>query len=197
LFWIARDLRPILNLAADKRTPKQAEELTAHYRTVAVELEPVRQKIADLRGQIQALHIPTALVLAEDNKVPHPSTYIRMRGAYVAKGDLVEADVPSFLGGLPAGAPPNRLGFAKWLVNRDNPLTARVTVNHFWDSIFGRGIVETSEDFGTQGFAPSHPELLDWMAVEFMESGWDMEGDQRLIVTRTPTVNPRRCQKRY
>ena len=149
---IPGDLRPVLNLAPEKRTPKQAEELTAHYRTVAVELAPVRQKIAELRGQIEDLHIPTALVLAEDNKVQHPSTYIRMRGAYVAKGDLVEADVPSFLGGLPADAPPNRLGFAKWLVSRDNPLTARVTVNHFWDSIFGRGIVETSEDFGTQGF---------------------------------------------
>ena len=180
---IPGDLRPILNTAAEKRTPKQAEELTAHYRTVAVELAPVRDKIAELRKQIQDLHIPTALVLAEDNKIQHPSTYIRMRGAYIAKGDLVEADVPSFLGGLPAGAPPNRLGFAKWLVSRDNPLTARVTVNHFWDSIFGRGIVETSEDFGTQGFAPSHPELLDWMAVEFMESGWDMKAIQRQIVT--------------
>ena len=106
-----------------------------------------------------------------------------MRGAFVSKGDLVEADVPAFLGPLPAGAPPNRLGLAQWLVSRDNPLTARVTVNHFWETIFGRGIVETTEDFGTQGFAPSHPELLDWLAVEFMDNGWDMKAIQRLIVT--------------
>ena len=180
---IPGDLRPILDMAPGKRTPKQADELTAHYRTVAVDLAPVREKIAGLRKQIEDLHIATAPVLAEDSKVPHPSTYIRMRGAYVSKGDLVEADVPSFLGALPAGVPPNRLGFAKWLVSRDNPLTARVTVNHFWDSMFGRGIVETAEDFGTQGFAPSHPELLDWLAVEFMDRGWDMKAIQRLIVT--------------
>jgi hypothetical protein len=180
---IPGNLRPILETAAEQRTKEQAEELTAHYRTVAVELAPVREKIAELRKQIEDLRIPTSLVLAEDNKVEHPSTFIRMRGAYVSKGEEVSADVPAFLGGLPAGAPPNRLGFAKWLVSRDNPLTARVTVNHYWDSIFGRGIVETTEDFGTQGFAPSHPELLDWLAVEFMESGWDVKAIQRLIVT--------------
>jgi hypothetical protein len=180
---IPGELRPILSIAPEARNAKQAKDLTAYYRTVAVDLAPVRKKIAELRGQIEDLLIPTALILAEDNKVPHPSTYIRMRGAYVSKGDMVEADVPAFLGPLPADAPPNRLGLAKWLVSRDNPLTARVTVNHFWDTIFGRGIVETAEDFGTQGFAPSHPQLLDWLATEFMDSGWNMKAIQRLIVT--------------
>jgi hypothetical protein len=121
--------------------------------------------------------------MAEDPNVSHPSTYVRLRGAFVSKGDLVEADIPSFLGSLPKDAPPNRLGLAKWLVSRDNPLTARVTVNHFWQTIFGRGIVETAEDFGTQGFPPSHPELLDWLATEFMDSGWNMKALQRLILT--------------
>ncbi len=180
---IPAKLRPILSLAREKRTAEQTEELSEHYRTVEVQLEPVRKMIAELRGRLEDLHIPTALVLAEDTKVQRPSTYVRMRGAFVSKGDLVEADVPSFLGGLPADAPPNRLGLARWLVSRDNPLTARVTVNHFWDSIFGRGIVETTEDFGTQGFPPSHPELLDWLATEFMDSGWNMKAIQRLIVT--------------
>jgi hypothetical protein len=180
---IPADLRPILSLAPEKRTAKQAQDLTSHYRSVAVELAPVRARIAELRGKMEDLQIPTALILAEDNKVSHPSANIRMRGAFVSKGDLVEADVPSFLGGLPTGAPPNRLGLAEWLVSKDNPLTARVTVNHFWDTIFGRGIVETTEDFGTQGFPPSHPELLDWMAAEFMDSGWNMKAIQRLIVT--------------
>jgi mono/diheme cytochrome c family protein len=180
---VPADLRPLLQVAREKRTPQETESLAAQYRTVAVELAPVRAKIAELQGKIDDLHIPKALVLAENPAVPHPTTYVRMRGAFVSKGDLVEADVPAFLGKLPAGTPPNRLGLAEWLVSRDNPLTARVTVNHFWETIFGRGIVETTEDFGTQGSRPSHPELLDWLAVEFMDNGWDMKAIQRLIVT--------------
>src|SRR4029077_1613125 len=137
---------------------------------VDADLAPVRQKIAEMQQQIADLKIPAALIVEEDMPVPHPSMNVRVRGAFTSKGDLVEADVPSFLGALPKDAPPNRLGLAKWLVSRDNPLTARVTVNHFWQTIFGRGIVETAEDFGTQGFPPSHPELLDWLATEFMDS---------------------------
>jgi hypothetical protein len=176
-------LRPLLSIPPEKRSATQSGLLTAQYRTVAVELELVRQKIAELRSQIDDLHIPSTLVVAEDMNVKHPSTYVRMRGAFVSKGDLVDADVPSFLGPLAADAPRNRLGFAKWLVSRDNPLTARVTVNHFWEQIFGRGIVETAEDFGTQGTPPSHPELLDWLATEFMDDGWNMKVIQRLMVT--------------
>jgi hypothetical protein len=176
-------LRPVLSIAPAKRTPQQSDDVIAHYRNVDVELAPVRQKIAELRDRIEELHIPKALILEENTQVAHPSTYVRLRGAFVSKGELVEADVPAFLGPLPVGAPPNRLGLAKWLVSRDHPLTARVTVNHFWETIFGRGIVETTEDFGTQGIPPSHPELLDWLAVEFMDSGWNMKAIQRLMVT--------------
>jgi hypothetical protein len=192
---VPADLRPLLKIAREKRTPQEAESLAGQYRNVATELAPVRAKITELQARIEDLHIPKALIMAEDPKVPHPTTYVRMRGAYVSKGDLVEADVPSFLGKLPSGEPPNRLGLAKWLVSRENPLTARVTVNHFWETIFGRGIVETTEDFGTQGSRPSHPELLDWLAVEFMDNGWDMKAIQRLIVTsntyrQSSTVTP-------
>jgi hypothetical protein len=95
---------------------------------------------------------------------------------------MVYADVPSALNPLPKNAMPNRLGLAEWLVSDDNPLTARVTVNHFWEAIFGRGIVETSEDFGTQGDPPSHPKLLDWLATEFMRDGWSMKKIQKLMV---------------
>jgi hypothetical protein len=95
----------------------------------------------------------------------------------------VQPGVPSFLPPLPQGAPANRLTFARWLVSPENPLTARVTVNRQWAAFFGRGIVRTTEDFGFQGELPSHPELLDWLAVEFMQRGWSMKSLHRLIVT--------------
>jgi succinate dehydrogenase flavin-adding protein (antitoxin of CptAB toxin-antitoxin module) len=108
---------------------------------------------------------------------------VRVRGAFETKGELVEADIPTFLGSLPAGGVKNRVALAKWLVSPENPLTARVRMNQIWETIFGRGIVETTEDFGTQGTPPSHPELLDWLATEFVSQGWDQKAMQRLIVT--------------
>ncbi|HVW83046.1 MAG TPA: DUF1553 domain-containing protein, partial [Bryobacteraceae bacterium] len=102
---------------------------------------------------------------------------------FLNPGKVVTAGVPSFLNPLPAGAPVDRLTFAKWLVARDAPTTARAFVNRLWQAYFGIGIVETSEDFGTQSSPPSHPELIDWLAVEFMDRGWDVKAIQRLIVT--------------
>jgi hypothetical protein len=123
------------------------------------------------------------MVVSEDAGFARPSTNIRERGTFTSKGELVYADIPSALGTLPRDAMPNRLGLAQWLVSDDNPLTARVTVNHFWETLFGHGLVETSEDFGTQGDPPTHPELLDWLATEFMQNGWSMKKIQRLMVT--------------
>src|SRR5207253_4449790 len=108
---------------------------------------------------------------------------ILLRGEYDKKGAQVQPGVPAMLPPLPAGVPNNRLGLAHWLVQRGNPLTARVAVNRYWQMLLGTGIVKTVEDFGAQGEWPSHPELLDWLATEFIASGWDVKALHRRIVT--------------
>lgn len=159
-----------------------------------------RRELEKLEDERAAFHktIPTLMVMVESEK-PRPS-YILRRGAYDAHGEPVEAEVPAFLPPLPKDAPRNRLGLARWLVARDNPLTARVTVNRFWQMLFGTGLVKTVEDFGSQGEWPVHAELLDWLAVEFMDSGWDVRHVLKTIVTsetyrQSSNVSPALQQK--
>jgi hypothetical protein len=117
-------------------------------------------------------------------ELPAPrKTFILARGDYASPGEEVTAATPAILPVLSAEMPANRLGLARWLVAPENPLTARVTVNRFWQSFFGTGLVSTTEDFGSQGAPPSHPELLDWLAVEFREGGWDVKRLVRVLVT--------------
>ena len=123
---------------------------------------------------------PTVMVMAEMD--PPRDTRLLKRGAYDAPGESVTAAVPSLVPALPAGLPNNRLGLARWLVDRENPLTARVTVNRFWRMLFGTGVVTSVENLGSQGEWPTHRELLDWLAVEFMESGGDVKGILKTIV---------------
>ena len=125
--------------------------------------------------------IPTVMVMQQSEK-PRES-FVLVRGQYDQHGEKVDADVPASLPPLPAGAPRNRLGLAQWLVDPANPLVARVTVNRFWQSLMGTGIVKTSQDFGSQAEWPSHPELLDWLAVDFVENGWDVKRLVKQIVT--------------
>ena len=150
----------------------RSKDLAAFYRTVAVSLKPTRDRIAELKKDLKALGIPTALVMRERPGYERPSAFVRRRGSFMDKGEQVYADVPATLHPLRDDQMPNRLGLARWLVDEENPLTARVAVNRAWEQFFGRGIVETSEDFGTQGSPPSHPELLDWLATEFVHQGW-------------------------
>jgi hypothetical protein len=146
------------------------------HRRLSEEAAALKKEIAAAEAEI-----PTTLVM-EEQKEMRP-TFILMRGAYDKPGEKVAAATPAVLPALAADLPRNRLGLAKWLVSRENPLTARVIVNRFWQHFFGTGLVRTSEDFGSQGEPPSHPELLDWLAVTFQESGWDVKKLVKLIVT--------------
>ncbi|MDA8632741.1 DUF1553 domain-containing protein [Verrucomicrobiales bacterium] len=125
--------------------------------------------------------LPTVMVMKETAKPKE--TFLRNRGVYHDLGEKVSRSVPEKLPPFPDKAPQNRLGLAQWLVSGNHPLTARVAMNRYWQKYFGTGIVKTAEDFGVQGQAPSHPELLDWLATEFVDSGWDVAAMQKLIVT--------------
>ncbi|MFO1481779.1 MAG: PSD1 and planctomycete cytochrome C domain-containing protein [Verrucomicrobiaceae bacterium] len=158
-------------LLADFRSSQQPE-----HRMLKDELAALNKQIAAAEGEI-----PTTLVM-EEMKEPR-QTFILMRGAYDKPGELVTAATPAVLPALDKDLPHNRLGLARWLISPGNPLTARVTVNRFWQQVFGSGLVKTSEDFGAQGAQPSHPELLDWLALEFIRSGWDVKHLMKLMVT--------------
>jgi hypothetical protein len=141
------------------------------------------EELARLKKERTALYnsIPSTMVMEE---MSNPrQTFLLVRGQYDKQGEKVRPATPAFLPPLPAAAPPNRLGLARWLVDPSHPLTVRVAVNRYWQMYFGTGIVKTAEDFGTQGERPSHPELLDFLATEFIASGWDVKRMQRLIVT--------------
>lgn len=172
-------------LASLKRTPQQQNALYDHYLSTRDEqYVALNKKFDDLENERKAIKDRSPVThIQEEVKGTKAMAYVLMRGAYDKKGDQVEANAPTFLNPLPQGAPQNRLGLAKWVVDPANPLTARVTVNRFWQEVFGTGIVKSSEDFGIMGTPPSHPELLDWLAVEFRESGWDIKKFFKLIVT--------------
>jgi mono/diheme cytochrome c family protein len=176
-------LRSVLDLPAAQRPEKSAADLAAAYRDIAPLLEPVRDKKKELEKADSELGVVTTLVMGEKSSFERPCTSLHIRGSFLSVGDKVCAGVPFILNPLSDDQMPNRLGLANWLVSDDNPLTARVTVNRYWEQLFGRGIVETSEDFGTQGSPPTHPLLLDWLATEFMRDGWSMKKMLRLIVT--------------
>ena len=126
-----------------------------------------------------------------EDRAEKRQAHILERGEYTLKRDPVESAVPEWLGTSKEDAPNNRLGLAQWLVDPSHPLTSRVTVNRLWQQFFGIGIVRTSEDFGVQGERPVHPELLDWLAIEFIENGWDVQAFQKTLLLSAPISNPR------
>ncbi|MEM9017608.1 MAG: DUF1549 domain-containing protein, partial [Verrucomicrobiota bacterium] len=156
------------------------------------ETSPYEKELDRLKEERDSLVARTMVMKDAENTVP---THLFLRGDYTSLGDRVEPGVPDVLHRLDPDLPPNRLGLAKWIVDPANPLTARVTVNRFWAEIFGRGIVTTLEDFGMQSASPTHPELLDWLALEFIREGWSMKELVRTIVLsstyrQTTAVSP-------
>src|SRR5205085_1413965 len=162
---------------------KQRKELASYYRE---EVDPVSAKLNDKLQQLAkaapAYVQPQAQGFQQATNCV--KTFIHVRGDFLRKGDEVRPGVLSALHPFkPAKEIPDRLDLARWLVDPANPLTSRVAVNRIWQHLFGRGLVATSEDFGVRGESPSHPELLDWLATEFMRQGWSRKGLIRLIVS--------------
>jgi Protein of unknown function (DUF1553)/Protein of unknown function (DUF1549)/Planctomycete cytochrome C len=178
---VPKDVLAIADLPEAKRTKPQALALARYFGSIAPELAPLRDKIAALEKARPV--IPSVPVMAELPPAKRRVTRVLRKGNFLDPGEVVAPGVPVSLHALPAGAPADRLGLARWLTDRRNPLTARVAVNRLWSQIFGAGLVETEEDFGTQGEPPSHPELLDWLAIFYQDSGWDTKALLRLIVT--------------
>jgi hypothetical protein len=156
--------------------------LLREYLARAPELAGVRAQIAQLERDFDAQRGPAVPVLRELPAGQRRTTRVHRRGSFLDQGDAVTPAVPAIWAGLPADAPRDRLGLARWLMANDNPLTARVLANRVWSELFGTGIVATLADFGTQGDAPTHPELLDWLATEFRDSGWSLRQLLRAIV---------------
>jgi hypothetical protein len=166
-----------------KRTPQQKQEVAAHYRTVAPELKATRDELAALKRQRDALDaaVPRCLIsVAGSPRVVH----LLQRGNWLDEsGPVMSPATPPVLPPLGVtGRRATRLDLAHWLVSRDNPLTARVFTNRLWKLFFGQGLSKSLEDLGSQGEAPTHPELLDYLAVEFMDSGWDVKHVVKLLV---------------
>jgi hypothetical protein len=183
---MARSARAVWLTAkpAAARTAAEKEELfawwlpdkDATYRALSQRLSALKQEQETVRARGTIAHVM-------QERDSEPMAYILFRGDYDKRRDPVKATTPKSLPALPADLPHNRLGLARWLLRPENPLTARVTVNRFWQEVFGTGLVRTAGDFGVAGELPSHPELLDWLAVNFREGGWDVKGFFKLLVT--------------
>ena len=163
---------------------EERSALVDYFREIAPVFAPLRSQASKAEKALARLKKTTSTSVMVMSEMPERRpAFLLNRGQYDQPGEEVFPAIPASLGRLPEGAPNNRLGLAQWLVIPDNPLTARVTVNRYWQMLFGTGLVASIDDFGAQGEYPSHPELLDWLATEFVRTGWNVKSMLRLIVT--------------
>lgn len=185
---VPRNVRDAIKLEADRRGPEHTKLIRDYYianvhAPTRPIFDPLIKQIAMIRKERDELEKQFAATMISQEKGMPREAFILNRGEYDQRGELVQRAVPAVLPPLPPSETTNRLDFARWLVSPEHPLTARVTINRFWQQFFGTGLVKTAGDFGAQGEWPSHPELLDWLATEFMQSGWDVKHMIRLMVT--------------
>jgi hypothetical protein len=180
---ISEEVKTALAIEVGQRTEAQKKVIADFYLGSEPRLVAATRKADNAKGAREKAEreAPRTMVMRERGE-PR-DTFILVKGAYDKFADKVEHGTPAFLPALPPDAPKSRLALARWLVSPEHPLTARVTVNRYWQMFFGRGLVKTVDDFGVQGEKPTHPELLDWLARNFIESGWDVKALVRLIVT--------------
>ena len=171
----------IMTVPEAKRSQAETDALSKHYRSIAPRLQAGRDELAKLEAsRPKPTTVPVMVELPEGQK---RTTHLLQKGNFLTLGEAVEPGVPGVLPKFPQGVKADRLGMTRWILDPENPLTARVAVNRYWAQLFGAGLVETEEDFGTQGEPPSHPELLDWLALEYRKLAWDTKALLRLIVT--------------
>ncbi|MCA9145591.1 MAG: DUF1553 domain-containing protein [Planctomycetaceae bacterium] len=181
---VPAEVLAIVKVPADTRDDKQKQQLADYYRSISPELKPVRERLGKVEKQLAALTPYTTVPVMRDlPSDKQRTTKIQLRGNFLQTSDEVTAGVPAAFNPVPENEPINRLAVAKWLVDENNPLTARVVANRYWEAIFGVGIVRTSEEFGSQGELPSNPELLDWLATELIRLKWDRKAFLKLLVT--------------
>lgn len=178
---LPRDVEELLLHNPDELTAPQRDRLLQQFVQVTPELSDQREKIKKLHDSLTPF--PTTLVLQERPESNRRPTFLHHRGEFLQPKDRVKPELLSLFPSLSGDTPHNRLTYARWLVSPANPLVGRVTMNRHWAALFGTGLVRTTEDFGYQGEPPSHPELLDWLAVEFIRRGWSQKAMHRLIVT--------------
>ncbi len=173
-----------LAIAAENRPSEQLDTLYNHFlATSDPEYSLLAKAVADLEAEREAIELRSPVTHIQKERMDSPAmTHILIRGEYDRPSDEVQANTPAALHPLAEDAPRNRLGLAQWLIDPANSLTARVTVNRFWQQLFGQGLVETSENFGVTGALPTHPELLDWLVIEFRETGWDVKRFFKLML---------------
>lgn len=186
LATIPQEILQKIRTEPSQRTPSDEEKIRAYYLSVTPLLETERAQRNQWQAALEKIKPQTTVpIMKELQSSDRRASHIQHRGNFMDKGKEVQPGLPALFGAFPSDEVPDRLDLARWLIDRANPLTSRVIINRMWETLFGIGIVRTSEDFGTQGDTPTHPELLDWLAVEFMDRDWNFKSMLKLMVTST------------